>query len=156
MYNTKFPICICTNKILWHNDTYSHILHESRSSFFQRNSLSTISWKIGLYLDWSRLVTSHRLFMHLEHRFGILCVYINIRLLSWQIIIYSCYGIFYALFERLECLTSAREMTQKFFLQFVRYSNLGSKLLFFMFKNCCVTVNVENSWKIFALSLRYL
>lgn len=58
-------------------------------------------WKIGLYLDWSRLVTSHRLFTGLEHRFGIpracvcMCVYANVRLLSWQIIIYSCYGIFF-------------------------------------------------------------
>lgn len=117
-----------------------------------------VSWKIDLYLDWSRLIASRRLFTHLKQNVSVffLCMYTNVRLLSWQIIIYSCWnGSFYALFERLdrlECLTSARGMTQFFFfLEFARYSNLGSKLLFFMFEELlCNSV----TWKIRGKSSR--
>lgn len=117
-----------------------------------------VSWKIDLYLDWSRLIASRRLFTHLKHRLGVLLVYVHKRQAAF-VTDYYLFVLEWKFLRAVRTFRSFRVLNVSqgndaevfFFLEFARYSNLGSKLLFFMFEELlCNSV----TWKIRGKSSR--
>lgn len=115
-------------------------------------------WKIGLYLDWSKLVTSHRFFTGLEHRSVFrarVCVCVCTQTLGCfrdRLLFIRVMEFFLRVVWTLRSfrpLNVSQGNDAEVF--FAVCSIFKSWKLFFMFKNCCVT---QLTWKIRGKSSR--